>query len=89
MHDIEKYDQDISFCGVNVHHQNGVAERHIRTIVEKGHTNFLHTATKWPHTVPTELWTYAVNYSVYQWNNTPCKDLDFMTPEKVLSLSEK
>ena len=82
MDDIDACDQDITFCGVNAHHQNGVAERHIRTIVEKGRTNFIHAATKWPHALDTELWSYAINYSVYQWNNTPRDDLDLLTPEE-------
>ena len=80
MFDIEKQNQDISFCGVNAHHQNGVAERHIRTVVERGRTNFIHAATKWPKALPTDLWTFAVNYSVHQWNHTPRPDLGFMTP---------
>ena len=82
MTDIENCNQDISFCGVNAHNQNGIAERHIRTVIEKGRTNFIHAATKWPDALSTELWTYAVNYSVHQWNNTPCKDLQYLTPNE-------
>ena len=33
--ELQDNDQHITFCGVGAHHQNGVAERHIRTMVEK------------------------------------------------------
>ena len=34
-------DQHITYCGVGAYHQNGVAERYIRTMVEKTRTNLL------------------------------------------------
>ena len=34
MNDVRKEGQTITFCGVGAHHQNGVAERHIRDITE-------------------------------------------------------
>lgn len=80
---VKKCDQDISFCGVNAHHQNGIAERYIRTIVERGRTNFIHAATKWPSKLPDELWTFAMNHAVHQWNNTPRPDLNFFTPNEI------
>ena len=30
-----------------------------------------------------ELWTYALNHVVTQWNNTPRGDLNYRTPEEV------
>ena len=76
--DIDKFDQEITFCGVNAHHQNGVAERFIRTIIEKGRTNFIHAATHWPDALASELWTYAINYAVWQWNHTPKASLKYL-----------
>ena len=44
--DIEKQSQRISFCGVSAHNQNGIAEQHIRTIIEHARrTILLHTMT--------------------------------------------
>ena len=34
--------QTLSFCGVNAHHQNGVAERRIRNVTEGAQTALLH-----------------------------------------------
>ena len=85
MIDIEKKNQSISFCAVNEHSQNGIAERNIRTIVERARTSLLHASTKWPTVISTELWTFAVNYAVHQWNHTPLEDLTWFTPEEVFT----
>ena len=85
MEDLDKNNQDITFCAVGAHHQNGVAERHIRTLVERARTLLLHAATRWTDGLATELWTFAVNYALYQWNNTPREDLKFLTPEEVFT----
>ena len=39
--ELKNNDQDITFCGVGAHHQNGVAERYIRTMVERARTVLL------------------------------------------------
>ena len=31
------------------------------------------------------MWTFAVNYSVHIWNNTPRQDLNFKTPDEIFS----
>ena len=36
-------DQKITFCGVNAHHQNGIAERQIRTLTERACTMLIHS----------------------------------------------
>ena len=35
--------------------------------------------------ITTDLWTFAVNYSVHQWNNTPMEELKWFTPEEVFT----
>ena len=82
---LEKCEQEISFCGVGMHSQNGVAERHIRTIVEKARAMLLHASSHWQDELDTELWTFAVNYAIHIWNNTPREDLDNLTPEERFS----
>ena len=83
--DATKYQQEITFCGVNAHHQNGIAEHYIRTIIERARTNFLHAAIKWKDGIDSSLWTFAVNHAVHQWNNTPRKDLHYASPEEVFT----
>ena len=75
--DIEKCDQDITFCGVGAHGQNGMAERHIGIIVANARSMLLNASTHWDGEIDTELWTFAVNYAVHCWNHTPRKDLNF------------
>lgn len=83
--DIEKCDQDITFCGVGAHGQNGMAERYIGTIVANARAMLLNASTHWDGEISTELWTFAVNYAVHTWNHTPRKSLDFRCPEEVFS----
>ena len=53
--DLTEKDQRITFCGVGARHQNGVAERHIRTFVEKARTVLLNASAKWPGKIKMEL----------------------------------
>ena len=40
--------QTISFCAPGAHHQNGVTERAIQTVISKARTMLVHAATHWP-----------------------------------------
>jgi hypothetical protein len=52
--------QQTLYCGVNAHHQNGIAERQIRTIVDCSRTMLLHAIHKWPDVIHVDLWPYAL-----------------------------
>ena len=52
---LEKLKQNITFCGVGAHHQNGIAERNIRTIIEKARTILLHAHAHWSTPLKMEL----------------------------------
>jgi hypothetical protein len=58
--DCEKQHQTQSFCGVNAHWQNGIAERHIRAHQETARTMLMHAKRRWPKAVETYLWPYAL-----------------------------
>lgn len=88
MANIEKCDQDITFCGVGAHGQNGMAERYIGIIVANARAMLLNASTHWDDEISTELWTFAVNYAVHLWNHTPRKSLDHQCPEEVFSGSQ-
>ena len=65
--------QTLSFCGVNAHHQNGVAERRIRDVTEGARTALLHAAHRWPKAIHASLWPCAVKHYVNLRNSLPRK----------------
>ena len=69
--ELEKKGQTMKFCGVGAHHQNGVAERSIRTVSEAARTMMLHASLHWPGTVTLDLWPMAVEYAAYLYNLMP------------------
>eukprot|EP00957_Ditylum_brightwellii_P083449 6343413-Ditylum_brightwellii.AAC.1 len=52
---IQPLEQDIAFCGVSAHHQNGIAERHICTPVESTQTSLLNAHAQWPSVINMDL----------------------------------
>ena len=63
--------QSTEYCGVNAHHQNGIAERQIRTIVDRVCTMLLHAMHKWPDVITMDLWPYALKLAADLHNVTP------------------
>jgi transposase InsO family protein len=59
--------QTISFSGVGARHQNGVAERSIKTISQWACSNLLYTTSHWS-TVTIKLWPQAMDYAVLVYN---------------------
>jgi hypothetical protein len=68
---IREQSQKIQFCGTNAHHQNGVAERSIRTVSNMARAMLLHSAAHWKGGVDASIWPMAVSYAAYIYNNTP------------------
>ena len=83
--ELEENGQAVTFCGVGAHHQNGISERYIRTMVERTRTVLLNDHDRWPEIVDIELWIFAFRHIVTKWNNTPRPDLEYKTPDKVFS----
>jgi hypothetical protein len=63
--------QTLSFCGVNAHFQNGIAERRIRELQEHARTMLIHANKRWPSAITTNLWPYAVRMANDILNATP------------------
>ncbi len=52
----EQSRQQLTFCGVNAHFQNGIAERAIRNLSESARKQLLHARARWPAAVHLSLW---------------------------------
>ncbi len=63
--------QTYSFSGVGAKHQNGVAERNIKTVAEWAQANMLHLATHWPQFASSKYWLQAIAYAVWVFNRLP------------------
>ena len=59
--DLNNRGQTIKYSGVGAHHQNGVAERAIRTISESARVMLLHAAIHWPEETMLDLWPTSEN----------------------------
>lgn len=56
---VQASNQTIDFCGVNAHHQNGIAERTIRTFHDQARTMLIHAMIHCPEEITEELWTLS------------------------------
>jgi hypothetical protein len=66
--------QTISFCGVNAHFQNGIAEKMIRDLQESTRKQLLHAKARWPRAVELSLWPYALHLANHLRNSLPDRD---------------
>lgn len=78
--------QQLTFSGVNAHHQNGLAERKIREIQDMTRTMLIHANHKWPSAISKNLWPYAARLACDALNNEPVtKKSSHFTPEQLFS----
>ena len=63
--------QGLTYCGVNAHFQNGVAEKRIRDLQEQARTMLWFAVHKWPCMLSMALWTYALWTANEVCNTTP------------------
>jgi hypothetical protein len=79
--------QEITYCGVNAHWKNGIAERRIKDLKEQSQTILLYAEHYWPDAICTSLWPSVMRTACQVFNDTPTlkgnqKD---KTPEEVYS----
>lgn len=72
--DLANSQQVIEFSAVGAHHQNGIAERAIRTISDSARAMLIHAMIHWPHETSLDLWPFAVEYAVFLYNHMPRRD---------------
>lgn len=65
--------QSITYCGVNAHFQNGMAEKRIRDLQDQTTTMLMHAESKWPDVISANLWPYALREANESLNATPSK----------------
>jgi hypothetical protein len=68
---LREHNQRVQYCGVNAHHQNGIAERSILSISNMARAMLLHASLRWKTGIDSSLWPMAVNYATYVYNHTP------------------
>jgi hypothetical protein len=69
--DVAAKGQTISYCGVNAHWQNGIAEKKIRDLTEQARTILLFAQNRWPVAVTVHLWPYALRSANDSINHAP------------------
>ena len=55
--------QRLTYCGVNAHFQNGIAEKQIRDLQEQARIMLLHAINQWPNMLSIHLWPYAFRHA--------------------------
>jgi hypothetical protein len=70
----EQARQRLTFCGVNAHFQNGIAEKAIRDLSESARKQLLHAHQRWPAAVHLALWPYALRNAAHLHNVLPVRD---------------
>jgi hypothetical protein len=63
--------QSITYCGMNAHFQNGIAEKRIRDLQEPARKQLMHAKARWPAAVTTNLWSYALRNTHHMKNSMP------------------
>ncbi len=78
--------QGLTFAGVNSHHQNGRAERRIRSLQDQARTTLIHGAQRWDDAIEAYLWPYAIRSANESLNDTPSARHRYKhTPAQVFS----
>jgi hypothetical protein len=63
--------QQLTFCGVNAHFQNGIAEHASHDLLESAHKQLLHACVRWPAAVHLALWPCALRNTALLFNTMP------------------
>ena len=74
--DCQMQRQGLTYCGVNTHFQNGIAEKKIRDLLEQTRTMMLHALHRWSSMLSIHLWQYGLRTANDICNATPCKGSD-------------
>ena len=80
--------QNLTFAGVNTHHQNGIAKQRIRELQETTRAMLIHASKQWPGVVTIHLWPYAMRMANQAYNAMPLlSHTDKQSPNKIFDNS--
>ena len=82
--DVKDKAQNITFCGVGSHHQNGIAERRIKSLGEDARTMLAHGQHLWPEVITKSLWPFAYKAACRSRNKFNLDD-DGLSPDEKMS----
>ena len=68
--------QALTYCVINAHFQNVIAERRVRDLQEQTRTSMLYAMNKWKRMILIGLWPYAMRHANNIANATPRKGED-------------
>ena len=72
MKELLKNHQKINLSGAGTSHQNGAAERAIKTVLTMSRNMLMRNTLRCPDdTFSTDIWTMAVYYAVWVYNRIP------------------
>ena len=82
----QRQQQQLTFTGVNAHHQNGIAERRIEELQAMARTMLIHAQRLWPNAIASNLWPYAIRMASDAMNATPrLQDSNHATPVELFA----
>jgi Reverse transcriptase (RNA-dependent DNA polymerase). len=76
--------QEISYCGVGAHQQNGIVERHIQDLTGSVQTMLVHAIKMYPEAVKPIVWPFALKAAKHARNKLKL-DKSGLTPEERLT----
>ena len=66
---INKKYQNITFCAVGAHHQNGIIENKYKMLTLSGGTLLLHAIRHWPEMIDYMFWPFAMKAATERHNS--------------------
>jgi hypothetical protein len=72
--------KQLSFCGVGVHHQNGIFENRNKQLAQGARVLLLHGRRMWPQIIDQMFWPFAIKATAKKFNSLHI-DAEDNTPE--------